>query len=92
MVLAVLLPTVTARADIFTSPATAQGSGSGASAAAPSPDSHWYGWQILAADLAALGALYLCFSATAGGAQRLLRAGPHSVGHGRRGHSLGRPR
>ena len=78
-VLAVLLPTVTARADIFTSPAPAQGSGS---AAAPPPDRNWYGGQILAADLASIGALSLCF----GHRQRLLRAGPHSVGHGRRGH------
>ncbi len=57
-VLAGLLPTVTARADIFTSPASAEGSG--ASAAAPPADSSWYGWQIVGADLASLGILYGC--------------------------------
>jgi hypothetical protein len=67
VVLAVLLPAVTARADIFTSPATAPGSGSGASAATPPPDSHWYGWQILAADLVTLGTLSLCTSAADAG-------------------------
>jgi len=65
VVLAVLLPTVTARADIFTAPATSPSSG--VSAPAPLPDSHWYGWQILAADLVTLGTLSLCASAADAG-------------------------
>jgi hypothetical protein len=66
--LAMLVPTVTARAGESSPPVTAQGRGAGA--AAPSPYSNWYGWQILGADLVTAGTLALCLSASDGGSAR----------------------
>jgi hypothetical protein len=98
VVVAVLLPTtVTARADVFTSPDTAQGSGT--SAAAPYPDGNWYGWQILGADLVSLGTLFVCLSASGRGsdgdkcALTLIpwvtgAAAIHWAGHGSPGRAL----